>query len=123
VAIPGAAAETLFSGKRRRARRRPKPFGERRVLGLRAQSIRLLDVAKAANVERHRGKRDRVGVVGGVEIGDDFAEPRLLIANRLALGAALFAAAENIERGPAQEFQPSKQAERRQHPRPVLALP
>ena len=76
----------------------------------------LLDVAEAADLFRDRGETDRDVVVLGRELGDEFVEQRLVVANKLPLGLALGGQAERIKRGAAQELELREQAECTEHP-------
>src|SRR5581483_6122275 len=46
----------------------------------------------------------------------------LIVDDELTLGATLFGPTEEVERSSAQEAQSRQQLERREHPRPILAL-
>ena len=109
-------------GERRR-RRRPVLREQLGLAGLGRLEVRFLDVAVAADVLGNRGERHGDAVVVRRQGRDDLLDQCEIIDDELALHAALGRVAEDVERacraGPSVR---ARNAERRHHPRPELAL-
>src|SRR5438552_18280932 len=75
-----------------------------------------LHVSEAADFFWNGAESHREGVILRRELAHDLAEQRLVVGDQLALGAALFRVAEDVERRAAQEPEFRQRAEYGQHP-------
>src|SRR5574337_1401722 len=76
----------------------------------------------AADLLRDARDRQRLRVVVGAKRGEQLLDAGAVLVNERALGAALFALAEDVERGAAQALEPRQQFEQRQRRRAEAAL-
>src|SRR5262245_9716426 len=90
---------------------------QRGLVGLGGGEMAHLHMPEAADLLRDRREADREVMVLGRELAEHLVEHRFIVADELALGAALLGAAERIEAGAAQELELREQAEGAQHPR------
>src|SRR3954469_12118918 len=106
----------LLGSRERRSRRRAEAGEQLGLPVLSALQIRLLDVAKAADVERQPRQFDSGFMVLRRQRALDLVENGLVLGDQAPLGATLGGMAERVERGAAQPTQPRESAKRAEHP-------
>ena len=78
-------------------RRRAEADEQRLFSPFNLREICLLDMAKAANLDRQTGQFDSDLVIGRRQAGKDFVNERFIIADQPTFEPPLLAAAENVK--------------------------